>query len=113
MTRERPPAAQIHYFDIDLAPWETKEYPFASYFSALASGGFQFVWIAVEDKDSFEQSVPYDLELDAQRRLLKDPGGWLAAAHAVLYLPFLAKRRPFCPGIDQQRKSVHLGPGGI
>ena len=73
-------AAQIHYFDIDLAPWETKEYPFASYYSGLASGSFQFVWIAVEDQDSFEQSVPYDLEQDAQRRLLKNPGSWLTDA---------------------------------
>lgn len=67
--------AQIHYFHINLKPYERKDYEFSSYYQALASGAFQFIWVkfdSLSQKESFDQSVPYQHDVALENRVL-DP----------------------------------------
>jgi hypothetical protein len=62
---------QIHYFQIDLEPGESKAYPFVSYFRGLAGGTYQFVWVkfdSLSEKEAFDQTVPHGE--DSENRLL-------------------------------------------
>ena len=68
-------AAQIHYFNINLKPWESKVYEFSSYYQGLASGAFQFIWVkfdSLSEKEAFDRSVPYRSDVKLENRAL-DP----------------------------------------
>ncbi len=66
-------SGQSHYFDIKLNALESKEYKFNSFFPALASGSFKFVWVkfdSLSDKEQFDKGVPYATDINLENRLL-------------------------------------------
>ena len=54
---------QIFFFEMDLKPYETKQYGFSSGFSGLTRGDYAFLWVkfdSKQDMESFRSAVPFD-----------------------------------------------------
>ena len=53
---------QIFFFEMDLKPYETKQYGFSSGFSGLTRGDYAFLWVKFDSKqemESFRSTVPF------------------------------------------------------
>lgn len=77
---------QIHFFDIDLKPGQSKNYVFSSVFSGLSDGEFDFLWVAFDneqEKNAFMENVPYSSD-DEKRLLDADRGAaWMKANFGI------------------------------